>query len=129
MYQNINKPTHRFDDGRQITFRSNWECNYAFYLEWLKKNKEIKDWEYEPERYYFDAKEGNTIIRIGDYLPDFRITNNDGTKYLVEIKGYKQGVRKLQRMKKYHPEIKVEMVGKAEYADLKRKVGKMLNFY
>ena len=129
MYQNINKPTHRFDDGRQITFRSNWEINYAFYLEWLKKNKEIKDWEYEPERYYFDKTEGNTIIRIGDYLPDFRITRNDGTKYLVEIKGYKQGVRKLQRMKKYHPDIPVELVGKTEYNTLKKQVGKLLNFY
>ena len=83
MYQNINKPTHRFDDGRQITFRSNWEINYAFYLEWLKKNKEIKDWEYEPERYCFDKTEGNTIIRIGDYLPDFRITRNEDRKSVV----------------------------------------------
>lgn len=129
MYQNINKPTHRFDDGRQITFRSNWECNYAFYLEWLVKNKEIKGWEYEPERYYFDAKEGNMIIRIGDYLPDFRVTNNDGSQYLVEIKGKAQGMRKLQRMKKYHPKMKVELVGKSEYAALKKQVGKMLNFY
>lgn len=129
MYQNINKPTHDFGNGRIITFRSNWECNYAFYLEWLKQQGEIKEWEYEPERYYFDAKEGNMTIRIGDYLPDFRVTNNDGSKYLVEIKGYKQGVRKLQRMKKYHPEIKVELVGKDEYTALKKQVGKMLNFY
>lgn len=129
MYQNINKPTHRFDDGRQITFRSNWECNYSFYLEWLKKNKEIKEWEYEPERYYFDSKEGNMIIRLGDYLPDFRVTRNDGTKYLVEIKGKAQGMRKLQRMKKYHKDITVELVGKDEYNTLKKQIGKLLNFY
>jgi len=129
MYSNINRPTYDFGNGRIITFRSNWEINYAFYLEWLKKNKEIKEWEYEPERYYFDAKEGDMTIRIGDYLPDFRVTKNDGTKYLIEIKGYKQGVRKLQRMKKYHKDIPLELITSKEYNALKKQVGKMLNFY
>lgn len=127
-YTHINRPTFDFN-GKAIFFRSNWELNYAFYLEWLKKNNEIKDWEYEPERYYFYITEGNTKIRLDNgYLPDFRITNNDGSQYLVEIKGKKQGTRKLQRMRKHYPNIKLELIQSKEYLDLKRKVGKMLNF-
>lgn len=129
MWDNINRTTHEFADGRVITFRSNWETNYSFYLEWLKQQGEIKEWEYEPERYNFDVKEGNIMVRIGTYLPDFRITRNDDTQYLVEIKGKAQGMRKLQRMKKYHKEIQVELVDAKAYNALKKKLGKMLNFY
>lgn len=129
MYQNINRPTHDFGDGRIITFRSNWECNYAFYLEWLKQQSEIREWEYEPERYNFDVKEGNMMVRIGTYLPDFRVTNNDGSVYLVEIKGKSQGMRKLQRMKKYYKHIPLVLVDSKEYNALKKKLGRMLNFY
>ena len=127
-WDNIVRHTYDFGD-RQITFRSGWELHYAFYLEWLKKIKEIKAWEYEPERYFFYITEGNTKIRLDNgYLPDFRVTNNDGTQYLVEIKGKKQGTRKLQRMKKHYPHIKLELIQAKEYNDIKRKVGKLLNF-
>lgn len=125
---NFKRPTYEFN-GKQITFRSGWECNYAFYLQWLKEQGEIKDWEYEPERYHFDMPEGNITIRMGNgYLPDFRVTENDGTQYLVEIKGRNQGMRRLQRMKKYHPHIEVRLVGTKEYNLLKKQVGKMLGF-
>ncbi len=128
-YDLIQRITHEFDGGKEITMRSKWETNYGIYLDWLVRQKEIKEWEYEPERYNFDMKEGNQLIRIGTYLPDFRVTENDGTQYLVEIKGYAQGKRKLQRMKKYHPEIKVELVEATQYNTLKRQIGKLLNWY
>lgn len=114
--------------GKTVSYRSRWEINWAYYLEWLKKNKQIKDWEYEPERYKFYVTEGNTKILIGTYLPDFRITNNDGTQYIDEIKGYKQGMRKIQRMKKHYPEIPVHLIDRTQYNAVKRQVGKMLNW-
>ena len=116
---NFNRPTHDFGNGKIITFRSGWECNFAFYLEWMKKKKEIKDWIYEPERYQYLG---------GSYLPDFKIIRNDETWYLAEVKGYKQGVRKLSRMKKYYPEIKIELWDAEAYKELKKKMGKILNF-
>lgn len=130
MWDNIQRPTHRFEDGRQITFRSVWECNYAFYLEWLKQQKQIKDWEYEPyPRYDFISKEGERLKVLGlGYLPDFKVINNDGSFYLVEIKGRRQGMQKLSRMRKFYPEIKIELVEAKEYNQLKKKLGKMLNF-
>lgn len=128
MYENTNWHGYDFGNGT-INFRSGWEINYAFYLEWLKQRGEIKDWEYEPERYHFWRTEGNYKYEIGNgYLPDFRVTNNDGTQYLVEIKGYKQGMMKLKRMAKHYPDIRIELVDAKEYNALKRKLGKMLNF-
>jgi hypothetical protein len=130
MWDNIQRPTETFSDGREITFRSTWEANYAFYLEWLKEQGEIKEWEYEPERYDFIGYENGKPFVVGPgYLPDFRVTRNDGTQYLVEIKGVRQGIRKVQRMKKYYPHLPVELVDSKEYAVLKKKLGKTLNFY
>lgn len=127
-YDNIQQHIHDFGNG-ELRFRSTWEINYAFYLEWLKQNGEIKEWEYEPERYKFDVVEGNHTTTIGTYLPDFRITENDGKQWIAEIKGYKQGMRKIQRMRKYHPEIEVRLVEAKEYNALKKQVGKLLNWY
>lgn len=129
MFENIYRGIYAVGN-KEIYFRSLWEANYALYLEWLKTQGEIKDWQYEPERYDFIYQDGKKLRSLGlGYLPDFRVVNNDGTFYLVEIKGYKQGVLKLKRMKKFYPEIKIELVDSKAYATLKRKLGKVLNFY
>jgi uncharacterized protein DUF1064 len=130
------RETVSFSSGRTYTFRSGWEENYAYYLEWLKEQGEIKDWEYEPTpRYDFIAYDNKETARMGTgrvlglgYLPDFKVTNNDGSFYLVEIKGRRQGMMKLKRMKKFYPKIRIELVEAKEYNALKRKLGRMLNF-
>lgn len=113
--------------GKTMYFRSKWEANVALYLEFLKKNHDIVEWEYEKEFYEFgDIRHGTTR-----YLPDFHITNLDGSIEIWEVKGYMdaRSKTKLKRMKKYYPHIKLILVDKDFYQDLKRKVGKMLNFY
>ena len=123
------RDTYDFGDGKLITTRSGWEMNYCFYLEWLKKQGEIKDWEYEPQRYYFIDYKVKPPKPLGNgYLPDFKVTNNDGSWYLVEIKGRMQRQNKLKRMKRFYPEIKLELVDSNAYNELKRKVGKICNF-
>ena len=130
MFENIQRGVYliRSKDGtywKEYYFRSKWEANYALYLQWLKDTNKIFEWEYEPQPYYeFPIKHGSTR-----YLPDFRITNNDGTFYLVELKGFKQGMVKLKRMAKYFPKVKIELVDAKEYRALQKKVGKMLHFY
>jgi len=124
MYENIQRGEYQVGE-RLLYFRSKWEANYALYLQWLKEQGEIKEWEYEPQPFYeFPIRHGTTR-----YLPDFQVVKNDGTYYLVEIKGRKQGMIKLKRMAKYFPKVKIEIVTAKEYNILKRKVGKMLNFY
>ncbi len=123
------RETYEFSADKIYTFRSGWEINYAFYLQWLKDNGQIKDWEYEPERYQFiDLKQTPPKAYGNGYLPDFKVINHDGTWYLVEIKGRMQGKHKLSRMRRFYPDIKIELVTAKEYAILKRKVAKICNW-
>lgn len=98
---------HQVGD-RRIFFRSNWEYKYALYLEGLKKAKAIKEWEHEPKTFWFEN------IRRGtrSYLPDFKVTNPDGSHYWVEVKGYfdKKSLTKIKRFHKYFPEENLILV-------------------
>ncbi len=123
-WENIKRGEYECSKGL-LYFRSKWEANYALYLDWLKDQNQIKDWDYEPQPFYeFPIKHGTTR-----YLPDFRVENIDGSWYLVELKGFRQGMVKLKRMKKYFPQVKIELVEAKDYVILKRKMGKQLNFY
>ena len=88
--------------GKRIYARSRWEANYARYLEWLKHNGHIIEWEHEPETFWFEN------IRRGcrSYLPDFRVTFTDRTEY-HETKGWMdaRSKTKIKRMAKYHPSV------------------------
>ena len=130
MSTQFKRETYEASNGKIYYTRSGWENNYCAYLDWLLGMGEIKAWEYEPTpRYEFIVTEfgRQRALSLG-YLPDFKVTNNDGTFYLVEIKGKPQGMRKLQKMKKFYPKIKIELVTGKEYKILKKKVGRLLNW-
>jgi len=96
----------RFDLG--IFVRSGWEANYARYLNWLKKNGQIKNWAYEAETFMFEAiKRG-----IRSYTPDFKLTENDGSIVFHEVKGYMSpdSKTKLKRMAKYYPDVRIVII-------------------
>jgi hypothetical protein len=83
----------RDDLGGQF-FRSNWESDFARWLNYRKK-----EWTYEPDVFSFlehGVKRG-TI----SYCPDFKV----GTLY-IEVKGYLDGRGRtaIRRFKKYYPE-------------------------
>lgn len=106
--------------GKRHYLRSQWEVNYAHYLEWLKQRGEIKDWEYEPETFWFET------IRRGtrSYLPDFRVTENSGAQTYHEVKGWMddRSQTKLRRMTKYHPTVVIVLIDTKAYRELSRKV-------
>lgn len=100
---------------KNIYFRSRWEYNYALYLEYLKKNKEIKKWEYEPDIFWFEGIKRGCV----SYKPDFKITRNDKTIYYIEIKGWMDSASKtkIKRMAKYHPEIELVVIDTPKYKE------------
>jgi len=101
-------------------YRSRWEANYARYLQWLLENGQIKDWDHEPETFWFEAiKRG-----VRSYLPDFRVVENDGTSALHEVKGWMDARSKttIKRMAKYHPHEKLIVIREKEYNAIARKV-------
>lgn len=112
------------EDLGGLYMRSTMEANFARYLAWLKAHGIIRDWQHEPEEFWFDGIKRGTR----SYLPDFRVTENNGAVVYYETKGYMDPVSrtKLRRMAKYHPEVKIVVVGRAEYAEIRKKVGAMV---
>lgn len=94
--------------GKRIFFRSSWEYKYALYLQFLKKQEKILDWEHEPQVFWFEG------IRRGctNYRPDFRIDNFDSTHEWIEVKGYydAKSLTKIKRFRKYFPEEKLRLI-------------------
>jgi hypothetical protein len=90
----------RADLGERY-FRSSYEANYARYLNWSKV-----PWEYETKTFWFEGiKRGSR-----SYTPDFWIIPE---AEFHEVKGWMdpKSATKLKRMKKYHPAVKVVIIG------------------
>ncbi len=106
--------------GRRIYFRSGWEVSYAWYLQFLKEKKQILEWEFEPQTFWFNAiKRG-----VRSYLPDFRVTKIDGSHYFVEVKGYMdaKSKTKLNRFKKYYPKEELRLVDGNWFKEMRQKL-------
>lgn len=77
-------------------------------MQFLKETCQIKEWEHEPKTFWFEE------IRRGvrSYLPDFKVTKNDGKHYWVEVKGYmdSKSKTKIKRFKKYYPEEELHVL-------------------
>ena len=114
-------------DGKKFFSKSKLEYNYALYLSFLKERGQIKDWFYEPDKFWFDG------IRAGvtNYRPDFKIIENNDSFYYVETKGYlnAKDKTKLKRMKKYHPEIDLRLVMQKDFnKNVKNKINRFCHF-
>ncbi len=120
--EKVNGSNHRAKGGRRedigIYVRSSWEANYARYLNWLLKNRQIQKWEYEPDTFRFDA------IKRGcrSYMPDFKVTELNGDIVYHEVKGYmdQRSRTALKRMGKYYPNVKVIVIDGAAYKRLEK---------
>lgn len=99
--------------GKENFYRSRWEANYARYLEWLKINKQILDWQHEPTTFWFEGiKRG-----VRSYLPDFSVLTLDNKVEYHEVKGWvdSRSITKTKRMAKYFPEIKLLQIEAKQY--------------
>lgn len=94
--------------GKKCYFRSKFEYAWAKYLQWLKEQKQIRDWSYEPQLFTFAGE----ITAPVQYRPDFKIVELNGTEFYQECKGYHDGStnRKFQRMAKHYPGTVMELV-------------------
>lgn len=106
--------------GKRNYYRSSWEANYARYLEWLKINKEIIEWEHEPKTFWFDGIKRGCMT----YLPDFRVITKTGGEEYHEVKGWMDGrsVTKIRRMAKYFPDVTLIVIDAKAYKSIQRSV-------
>lgn len=118
------KAAWRIIGGIRKFYRSRWEANYARYLEYQKQNGLIKDWKHEKETFWFDGVSRGCV----SYLPDFKITNNDGTVEFHEVKGWMdaQSKTKIRRMAKYHPTVKLKVFDSKWYRANSRKLAGLI---
>lgn len=115
-------------DLENIYFRSSWEANYARYLNYLKSKKLIFKWEFEPDTFWFE----NIKRGIRSYLPDFKIWDTAYSEpYYVEVKGWmdSKSKTKIKRMKKYYPYIRLDVVEKKQYLEIKNKLSRLIPFW
>lgn len=105
-------------------YRSKWEANYAFYLEWLKGIGEIKSWAHEPKTFWFDGVRRGCV----SYLPDFLVVNKNGAEEYHEVKGWMddRSKTKIKRMAKYHPDVKLIVIDSKAYGKLKSAMSKIV---
>lgn len=104
--------------GYKKYYRSKWEANYARYLEWLKQKGDISDWKHEPETFWFDGIKRGCM----SYLPDFKVTESNGSIAYHEVKGWMddRSKTKIKRMAKYHPNVKLIVIDSKSYASIKK---------
>lgn len=110
--------------GQRKYFRSNWEANYARYLQWLKECGHIADWKHEPKTFWFEGIKRGTV----SYLPDFWVLENDGTDSFHEVKGWMddRSKTKIARMAKYYPGVKLVVIDAKAYKEIRRKVSSLV---
>lgn len=99
--------------GKTFHARSSWESNIAAYFQWQKEKCLIIDWEFEPKTFWFEGVKRGVM----SYLPDFRTTELDGSHKFWEVKGWwdSKSKTKVARMKKYHPDVILEIIDEARY--------------
>lgn len=104
--------------GIRKYYRSKWEANYARYLEWLKGIGEVVKLEHEPETFWFEGIKRGCL----SYLPDFRVTEKNGTIVYHEVKGWMddRSKTKIKRMAIYYPNIKLIVIEAKSYNSIKK---------
>ena len=104
--------------GKRNFYRSNWEANYACYLQWLKENNQIKDWEHEPVTFWFEGIKRGVV----SYKPDFIVIENNGNHAYQEVKGWMDDRSKtsLDRMSRFFPEEKIILIREKEYKSIRK---------
>ena len=97
-------------DGKRMYLKSNWERRYCLYLSFMKKHGHIVDYDYEPETFWFKGIKRGCV----SYKPDFRVLFPSGNVEYMEVKGYESSKdrTKYKRMAKYHPDVKLRVIGK-----------------
>lgn len=105
----------RRPDLGNMFFRSKWEANIARYYNFIKV-----EWEYESKEFEFPIKRGMRFYKSDFYLK--------ATDVYVEVKGWmdKKSQTKLKRMKKYYPDVTINIIGKEEYVAIKKSVGMLI---
>jgi len=96
--------------GRDYTFDSMFERNWARYLQFLMDHDKIIDWVYQPIKW--DFWPFNYRNKPYEYSPDFLITEPDGQDIYQETKGYIRtyDISRISRANKHFGPVTFDLV-------------------
>ncbi|MGG2943031.1 DUF1064 domain-containing protein [Bacillus safensis] len=118
-----------------ITFDSKAEAKYYQQLKWLKQAKQIKDFSLQPRFELQETfKKHDKTFRKIEYIGDFEVTNLDGSKEVIDIKGMETkefAIKRKLYARKFDTPLKVIAFDRSlgfieldKLKKLKRKAGK-----
>lgn len=110
--------------GVRKYYRSKWEANYAYYLQWMKAGGHIQDWKHEPKTFWFEGVKRGVV----SYKPDFWVQENTGAEAYHEVKGWMdhRSATTIKRMAKYHPQVKLIVIDSKAYEALRKSVSSLV---
>lgn len=122
--QNGRSNSGKREDLADLFFRSSWEANYARYLNLLKAQGKIRDWDFEQVRWIFEEIARGTR----SYLCDFRVFGIDGSIEFHEVKGWMSPPARtaITRMALYYPEVDLRVIDESAYRNIAQSVGKSI---
>lgn len=107
-----NQPVNDMRIGMKFyNFKSKFEANWALYLQFLKEQGKIFNWDYENRTFEFPHESSSQ--RFQQYTPDFVIWEKErGKPYYQECKGYYTGrdTTRFRRLLRHYPDIIIELV-------------------
>lgn len=103
---------------------SNYEYNYALYLDYLYNAGEIAGWVRNTTLFYF-SKPIQVLSRNSEqksYRPDFIIFNKDGTYEIHEVKGwFNEKAKEVDKQfKKDYPNLAYKLIKKEDILSLQQ---------
>jgi hypothetical protein len=109
--------------GKRNYFRSEWEVKYAYYLEYLKNNNKINDWEYESKVFFF--KNSKVIM----YRPDFTVYDLNNKITYHEVKGWfdERSIEIFKLIKEQYPKINLIVIDKSKYKPIEKFINQLNN--
>lgn len=95
------KPVTANINGTNYRFRSQFEFEWACYLELIRRQGYIREWDYEPKR--FDFWEFGYRNKPYEYTPDFLVIERNGDEVYQECKGMfeTKDISRITRAKKH----------------------------
>lgn len=103
---------------KTFVVKSSWEFDIALYLDHLKSNGLVDDWNYEPITFKFKYNK----LGVRSYRPDFGVTRK-GKVYYIEVKGWEDEKFKIKKqlMKTEFPKVRILYLKEREYRMIEKK--------
>ena len=111
-----------------VKLDSNYEYNYAQYLDYLLRHKKIKYWFRNTTRLPLSRKIVCRGRVLKTYTPDFWIITNKDKLELHEVKGWMndRSIKIINQLKKDYKDIKTVIIDKREMLKLQNKYKSVL---